>query len=75
MGVEELAQVNQSEAESSVRNGGGTELSVGNYIPPGRDVKNLNYPDENTFVYKSHRKNIKLAKPTNKDAFRNVSNL
>ena len=49
-----------------------TEMGQSFYIP-GKEVKIESYPEESTFVYKSHRKNLMLVRPKNRDAFRAVS--
>ena len=64
------AYINQSDSDSKQERM--TTDWQGSFMP-GRDIKVEDYPDESTFVYKSHRKNIQLVRPPKADAFRLVS--
>ena len=66
------ANINQSDSDSKQERM--TTDWQGSFMP-GRDIKVEDYPDESTFVYKSHRKNIQLVRPPKADAFRLVSSI
>lgn len=67
---------NHSETDSHhLRNDKTTDMQTTSFYQAAKEIQIEDYPDESTFVYKSQRKNIQLVKPSNRDAFRQVSTL
>ena len=60
----------RSDSDSRNRDEERTTEMAQSFYKPIRDVHIEDYPDENTFVYKSHRKNIMLVRPGIRDSFK-----
>ena len=62
---------NQSDTESYYKHDRTTTDYQGSFLPTNREgIQVEDYPEEETFVYKSYRKNIQLVKPAMSDGFK-----